>query len=203
MTQKFLTTTVIPLFLATATASVAQTDMSGIGDSWNDGTETVFFTNDGSMTLRPRADIETRWHALPETERALIVADCVAVQDANAMTTGTAADGTTQNNASTYGEATAPVGEDTPEMAPDTTGDTAIGTVSTNPSTFGSAETGTDSSGTAATATNAPDAVEADPTANGTGNTNSSTFGSAATGTGLDQVTDETWVELCTVVADL
>lgn len=202
MTQKLLTTTVIPLFLATATASVAQSDMTGIGDSWNDGTETVFFTDDGSMTLRPQAEIATGWNALPETERALVVADCVLVQEANAAT-APASDGTTQNNASTYGEATAPVGEDTPEMAPDTTGEAAIGTVPTNPSTFGDAATGTDSTGTAASGTDAADAAGADPVADGTGNMNASTFGTATTGTGLDQVTDETWVELCTVVAEL
>ena len=173
MTQKLLTTTVIPLFLATATASVAQSDMTGIGDSWNDGTETVFFTDDGSMTLRPQAEIATGWNALPETERALVVADCVLVQEANAAT-APASDGTTQNNASTYGEATAPVGEDTPEMAPDTTGEAAIGTVPTNPSTFGEAATGTDSTGTAASGTDAADAAGADPATDGTGNMNAS-----------------------------
>lgn len=202
MTRKLLTTTVIPLLLASA--SVAQTDATDMGGTWNDGTATVFFTDDGAMTLRDQAEIASGWTTLPETERALVLADCVALQQSNAgMTPGAAPDGTTQNNASTFGEATSPVGEDTPETAPSTSGDAAIGTVPTSPSTFGTATTGTDSTGTASTV---PDSVNPDtsePMATGTGGTNSSTFGTATTGTGIDSVSDETWVELCTVVADL
>ena len=205
MTRKLLTTTVIPLVLASAAA--AQTDatnMPDMGGTWNDGTATVFFTDDGAMTLRDQAEIASGWTTLPETERAVVLADCVALQQSSAgLTPGSAPDGTTQNNASTYGEATAPVGEDTPETAPATSGEKAIGTVQTNPSTFGTAATGTDSTGTAASTPDTINTDSAEPMPTGTGGTNASTFGTANTGTGIDSVSEETWVKLCTVVADL
>ena len=205
MTRKLLTTTVIPLLLASAAvAQTDATDMPDMGGAWNDDTATVFFTDDGAMTLRDQAEIASGWTTLPETERALVLADCVALQQSSAgMTPGATPDGTTQNNASTYGEATSPVGEDTPETAPTTSGDAAIGSVQTNSSTFGTATTGTDSTGTAATGTDTSNTDSADPMPTGSGGTNSSTFGTATTGTGIDSVSDETWGELCTVVADL
>jgi hypothetical protein len=205
MTPKLFATTVIPLMLATAAgAQTASAPQPMMGETWSEATAEAFFTDDGTMSLRSDADIQTSWAALTAEEQSTVRADCVAVDDSAANnTSGAAETGTGQSNSSTFGTAT--TGSDTTAGSGGTSdinsGASATGTVQSDPSTFGSAETGTDSTGAAASGS--ADTSTTGTAESGTGQTNSSTFGTATTGTGFDQVSQESWTELCSIVSDL
>ena len=205
MTPKLIASTIIPLLLATTAGAQSETAAPAMmGSNWSEATSEAFFADDGAMSLRSEADIQTSWAALSAEEQATVRADCMAVSDDTASNSGGAmATGTGQTNSSTFGTAT--TGTDAPATTGGTTdlnsGASATGTVASDPSTFGSAETGTDSTGAAASA--AADSSATGTTESGTGQTNSSTFGTATTGTGFDQVTQESWTKLCGIVSDL
>lgn len=204
MTRKLLASTVIPFLLATA--AVAQTDgaTSFMGQNWNEETTSVFFADDGAMTLRSEAEIQANWGALSEEDRAAVRNDCAAMDTAAATgaTTGTGSTetGTGQNNASTFGTATTGTGAAVAPSSDVTTGTSADTGVADEASTFGDAVTGQNDDAGATIGT-----VETGtaPAVDGTGQTDASTFGTAATGTGIAQVTSDTWTEVCTLVNDL
>jgi hypothetical protein len=206
MTPKLIASTIIPLLLATTAG--AQSDSTApamMGSNWNEATTQAFFADDGAMSLRSEAEIQTSWAALSAEEQATVRADCMAVSDDTTSNSGGAmATGTGQTNSSTFGTAT--TGTESPATTGGTTdlnsGASATGTVPSDPSTFGSANTGTDSTGAAASGT-ASGAADTGTTESGTGQMNSSTFGTATTGSGFDQVTQESWTELCSIVGDL
>ncbi|MFA5581645.1 MAG: hypothetical protein WDA25_06800 [Paracoccaceae bacterium] len=88
--MKFMAGTVVSLFLATG--AVAQDGMgitpgSAMGQTWSDGAANAFFTDDGSMTLRPTGEIEANWANLSEPERAQIRADCTAMSAEQSLET--------------------------------------------------------------------------------------------------------------------
>lgn len=105
MTNKmtFMAGTVVSLFLATG--AVAQ-DAAGamIGQTWSDPAANAFFTDDGTMTLRPTGEIEANWANLSEPERAQIRADCTALSAEQSLETD-------------MGDAAAAEGAENPEVA--------------------------------------------------------------------------------------
>ncbi len=200
MTRKLLASTVIPFLFATAAVSQTGVGEPVMGQDWNEETVSAFFADDGAMTLRSEADIQANWAALSEEDRAAVRNDCAMMDAAaaNGADTGVTETGTGQTNASTFGTATTRT--DTSDAPSDVTAGTSADTgAPVEASTFGEAETGQDDT------VEIPENIETGtaPAQDGTGQTDASTFGTATTGMGIDQVTSDTWTEVCTVVNTL
>ncbi len=195
MTRKLLATTVIPFFFATAAFAQSETVM---GEDWNETTTSAFFADDGAMTLKSEAEIQTNWGTLSEEEQMTVMSACVDVEASMDAGTAGVVTGTSQSNASTFGTATTGTNPPPAPTRDATTGTTTEGTGQSNASTFGTATTGTDTPTNTTTGT-----VESGATTTGTGQNSASTFGTATTGIGIAQVSSETWSEVCTMVRSL
>lgn len=193
MRLQLLATTVIPFILANAAA--AQTEAM-MGQDWTETTTSAFFAEDGALTLRSEAEIKTNWTTLSEEERMAVTASCSGMRASMDAGSAGVVTGTTQSNASTFGTATTGTNPPPRPSNDASTGTASVGTGQSNASTFGTATTGssTDSSSTTGT-------VGSGSTGVGTSQNNSSTFGTATTGVGIEQVTSETWSEVCSMVS--
>lgn len=192
MTRKLLATTVIPFFFATAAIAQSETVM---GQDWSEATTSAFFANDGAMTLKSEAEIQTNWGTLPDEERMAVMSACADVEVSTDAGSAGIVTGTGQSNASTFGTATTATNPPPAPTRDATTGATSEGMGQSNASTFGEAKTGTDAPTDTIKGT-----VESGATATGTGQNSASTFGTATTGTGIAQVSSDTWSEVCAMV---
>lgn len=193
MKHKLFAMTAIPFLFATA--AIAQTD-AVMGEDWSETTASAFFADDGAMTLKSQAEIQTNWGALSEEERMVVMSSCSDLEvSADAGSAGIVT-GTGQSNSSTFGTPTTGTNPPPRPNNDASTGTASVGTGQSNASTFGTATTGpsTDSNTTTGT-------VESGSAGVGTGQNNASTFGTATTGVGIAQVSSETWSELCTTVS--